>query len=149
MFEHNIDDNKNRWLDPDVAPPPMPFSKGILKDVLVDPAGVSVTDEIITLTLCKACVSSLQHKEVPALALSNRMYLRPVPQELKDLTVVEEAMIAHCQAQCWVVQLKEENQDIAIPTAQRGMKGHIIIHPQNPSAVAESLPPTIEEVTYR
>ena len=56
-------------------------------------------------------------------------------------------MIARCRASCWVVQLKEDNQNVVIPTSQRGMKGHIIIYPQNPSAVTASLPPTVEEIT--
>lgn len=30
----------------------------------------------------------------------------------------------------------------------RGMKGHIIIYPQNLSAVTASHPPTIEEITF-
>lgn len=147
QFELDIAEVENRWLDPEVIQPPMPFAEGVLKDVLVDPAGISGSNDNIVLTLCKTCASSLRRKEVPPLALSNRMYLGPVPSELADLTVIEEAMIARCRAQCWVVQLKEDNQDIVVPTSQRGMKGHIIIYPQNPSAIAESLPPTLEEVT--
>jgi len=34
--------------------------------------------------------------------------------ELKDLTVIEEAVIARCHAKCLIVQLKEENPTIMI-----------------------------------
>ena len=100
-------------------------------------------------SLCRSCASSLKWKEVPALSPSNCLYLGPVPPELQDLTVIEEAMIACCQAQCWVVQLKEDNEEIVMPTAQCGMKGHIIIYPQNPSAIAESLPPQLRKSLRR
>jgi hypothetical protein len=45
-----------------------------------------------------------------------------------------------------VIQLKEENQDLILPTTQRGVKGHIIIYPQQPSKIAELLPPPIEQI---
>ena len=139
---------QQRWLDADVLPPPMPFSSGPLKDVLVDPSGVSICDgQATNLVLCKECLSALNRDEIPSLALANRLYIGPVPPELQDLTVVEEAMIARCRAQCWVVQLKEDSQDIVVTTSQHGMKGHVIIYPQNPSAVAESLPPSLDEIT--
>jgi len=44
--------------------------------------------------------------------------LGDVPHELKDLMVVEEAMIACSHAKCWIIQLKEENQNLQIPTSQ-------------------------------
>ena len=148
LFEEDFEQPEDNWLDPEIAPPPMPYDHGPLKDVLVDPAGVAVGPEgTIRLVMCNTCSTSVKNKRVPPLALSNRMYIGPIPPELQDLTVVEEAMVARCRAQCWVVQLKEESQDIVVPTSQRGMKGHIIIYPQNPSAVAESLPPAVEEIT--
>ncbi|KAL1689115.1 hypothetical protein GGG16DRAFT_126716 [Schizophyllum commune] len=55
-------------------------------------------------------------------------------------------MIARCRSKCWILQLKEENQDIVLPTTQRGMKGHIIIYPQRPSEVAKLLPPALEDI---
>ncbi|EIM85237.1 uncharacterized protein STEHIDRAFT_59941, partial [Stereum hirsutum FP-91666 SS1] len=55
-------------------------------------------------------------------------------------------MIARCRAKCWIVQLKEENSDIQLPTAQRGIKGHIIVYPQRPENIASVLPPSIEDI---
>lgn len=106
---------------------PIPYQYGPLKDVIIDPAGVETNEGDLTLLLCKPCHSALKKKKLPALALANSTYLGPVPKELKDLTVIEEAMIAHCRAKCWIVQLKEENKSVDTPDSQRGVKGHIII----------------------
>ncbi|KAJ6586318.1 hypothetical protein DFH09DRAFT_1245666 [Mycena vulgaris] len=56
-------------------------------------------------------------------------------------------MIARCRSKCWIIQLKQENQDLVLQNTQRGIKGHIIIYPQQPSRMAEILPPPVEEIT--
>ncbi|KAG1862625.1 hypothetical protein F4604DRAFT_1587322 [Suillus subluteus] len=55
-------------------------------------------------------------------------------------------MIAHCRAKCWIIQLKEENQDLQLSTNQRGIKGHIIIYPQRPEGIAKVLPPPVADI---
>ncbi|KAJ7796825.1 hypothetical protein B0H14DRAFT_2619574 [Mycena olivaceomarginata] len=106
----------------------MPFDEGALRDVLVDPDGVSFPPDggRPTLSLCKNCYSSLKNKKLPALALANRTFLGSVPDKLKDLTVIEEAMIAHCHSKCWIIQLKEENQDLVLQNTQCSIKGHVL-----------------------
>ncbi|KAJ7681093.1 hypothetical protein B0H17DRAFT_901493, partial [Mycena rosella] len=54
-------------------------------------------------------------------------------------------MIARCRAKCWIIQLKEED-DYSIPTTHRRVRGHVIVYPQKPSAIAKVLPPSIDEV---
>ncbi|KAJ7870397.1 hypothetical protein B0H13DRAFT_1896207 [Mycena leptocephala] len=100
----------------------MPFDKGPLRDLLVDPDGVSFSSD---------------GSPVPSI----------LPPELKDLTIIEESMIARCHSKCWIVQLKEENQDLVLASTQRGMKGNIMIYPQQPSNIASILPPSLEEIT--
>ncbi|KAJ6552631.1 hypothetical protein DFH09DRAFT_835333, partial [Mycena vulgaris] len=56
-------------------------------------------------------------------------------------------MIARCCSKCCILQLKEENQDLVLQSTQRGIKGHIIVYPQQPSKLADILPPSIEEIT--
>ena len=142
LFEDDMQEC-DRWLDSSVLPPPMPYSAGVLADMLLNTDGVRIVEGVVTLELCKECSTHLKRKDVPPLALSNRMYLGPVPSELSGLTVVEEAMIARCRAQAWVIQLKE---DCNGPVAQRAMKGHVIVYPQQPSALAEVLPPSIDDI---
>jgi hypothetical protein len=74
------------------------------------------------------------------------MVLGDIPEQLNGLTIVEEAMIAKCRAKCWVVQLKEDSDSFS-PNAQRGVKGHVIIYPQQPSAISKILPPSIDEIS--
>ncbi|KAJ7498267.1 hypothetical protein B0H11DRAFT_1714959 [Mycena galericulata] len=126
----------------------MPFDEGDLKDLLLDPEGVSFpSGSPPVLSLCSVCHSSLKNNKLPPLSLANKLFLGPVPDELKNLTVIEEAMIARCRSKCWIIQLREENQDLVLASTQRGIKGHIIIYPQQPSRIAEILPPSVEEIT--
>ncbi|KAJ7157742.1 hypothetical protein C8R46DRAFT_1165440 [Mycena filopes] len=55
-------------------------------------------------------------------------------------------MIALCRAKCWIVQLREDQAETSVPIAQRGVIGHIIVYPQQPSAIAKSLPPSLEDI---
>lgn len=118
-------------------------------DIIVTEKGLSIDDDTgeLFVTLCKLCHSSIRSNKLPPLALANDMILGNIPHELADLTVVEEAMIAQCRAKCWVIQLKEEHSELMVPNAQRGVRGHIIIYPQRPSAIATILPPSLEEVS--
>ncbi|KAJ7084912.1 hypothetical protein B0H15DRAFT_783554 [Mycena belliarum] len=54
-------------------------------------------------------------------------------------------MIARCRAKCWIIQLKEED-DYSTPITQRGVRGHVIVYPQKPSAIAKVLPPSISDI---
>lgn len=142
----------SEWLDSECTPPSAPFPElSVFNDALVEPRGVSIASSgNISMSFCKACFSSLKHNKTPPLALANHTFLGQVPDELKGLTVVEEAMIARCRSKCWIIQMKQDSQDdetLILPHAQRGMKGHIIVYPQRPSAVSQILPPSIEELT--
>ena len=126
---------------------PLPYKHGPLQDVLLEPAGVTVDENgKLQLLLCGQCHSALKREKIPPLSLANGTFLGPIPDELKDLTIIEEAMIARCRAKCWIVQLKEENPTIVAPDSQRGFKGHIIIYPQRPSEIAKMLPPNLTEI---
>ncbi|KAJ7913171.1 hypothetical protein B0H13DRAFT_2326569 [Mycena leptocephala] len=94
----------------------MPFDEGPLRDILLDPDGVSfpLNGEPPVLSLCPPCHSSLKTKKLPPLSLANKTFLGTVPEELKNLTVIDKAMIARCRSKCWIIQLKEENQDLSV-----------------------------------
>lgn len=121
--------------------------------VPLDPRGVlSASNEV---RLCSSCFSSLRHDKLPACALANNMVLGSVPPELADLTPIEESMIALCRAKATIFQLRpsghdDENSsagsDIHLPNLQRGMKGHVIIHPQHTEYVVDALPPPIADI---
>ena len=103
--------NRLSWIAPNVIPPPLPYTAGVLKDILVDPSGVHsmpFDEYAYELNLCDSCLSTLQRQKTPALALANCTFLGQMPPELKDLTLIEESMIALCCAKCWIVQLSEQ-----------------------------------------
>ena len=114
--------------------------------ILIDSRGVVTSESSTLLTLCKECHSHLRRGKIPPLSMANDMVIGDVPNELCNLTIVEEAMIARCRSKCWVLQLKAENQDISIPNTQRGLKGHVIIYPQRPEQLLSVLPPTVDDV---
>ncbi|KAJ6543193.1 hypothetical protein DFH09DRAFT_1249382 [Mycena vulgaris] len=51
-------------------------------------------------------------------------------------------MITRCRSKCWIIQLKEENQDLPL----NGCCATSLIYPQQPSKLADVLPPRIEEI---
>jgi hypothetical protein len=116
--------------------------------MLIDPSSVEADTETNdpVIVECRRCRTDLKGGRVPALATANHNYLGPVPPELQDLTVVEEAMISLCRAKCWIIQLREDDAETSIPISQRGVRGHIIVYPQKPSSIALTLPPSLEDI---
>jgi len=135
------------WSDADAVPPPTPFTTGPLANKLLDVNGVTGTDVdgMYYLDMCTSCLRSLRRNTVPKHALANRLYLGPIPEELRDLTMVEECMIARARAKSWIVKLQETDTETVSQPSQRGLKGHTIIYPQEPGELATILPPPIGE----
>ena len=99
----------------------------------LDPSGVHhVEDDVYEINLCASCLKAIKKQKIPAFLLVNQMFLGPVPSELKDLTPIEESMIALCHAKCWIVQLSEQDSGLTLPKTQWGFHGNIIIYPQQP-----------------
>lgn len=128
-----------------------------LRGIMLDRAGfVQYAEHEDALWTCRFCYRTLTKKVLPRCALANRMFLGEVPDCLKDLTVVEEAMIARRRAKCWIIHLNDVGAGVhttdrgashgaRLPTTQRGMKGHIIVYPSNPQNIGSVLPPSMEE----
>ena len=145
--DHAAFNNAFEWLDPSCTSPHLPKSENPLGYALLNPLGVHTNhlNELI-LTLCKTCFTALKKNMTPSISLANRTFLGCIPNELKELTPVEESMIARCRAKCWVVQLNETEETLSLPFTQRGMRGHIIIYPQHPQHIATVLPPSVEDI---
>ena len=134
---------------PTVIHPTLLYTTGVLKNVLLNFSSIRSTpsDEYnYELNLCNSCLSIFQHQKTPALALANCTILGPMPPELKDLTPIEESMIALCRAKCWIVQLSEQDSDLTSLQNQQGFHSNIIIYPQQSQKIASMLLPSIEEV---
>lgn len=96
------------------------------------------------MSLCNECYGCLCGGKVPPLSLANHLLLGDVPDVLSNLSIIEEAMISLCRAKSWIIRLKEGPS--MLPNTQRGLKGHIIVFPQRPSAAAKILPPSLEDL---
>ena len=84
-------------IAPDIScnGPPMPFTDGPLRGILIDSTGVSCDSNNMTcLALCPPCKSALSRNTLPRLSLANLNVIGPVPPELGDLTLVEEIIVA-------------------------------------------------------
>ncbi|KAJ7911941.1 hypothetical protein B0H13DRAFT_1875287 [Mycena leptocephala] len=98
--DENTAADPNPWLDSQCPEPPMPMpDNSPYNELLIDPSSLETDPQSLepTLALCRKCRSDLKAGRVPALSMANRNYLGPVPAELQNLTVVEEAMIALCE----------------------------------------------------
>ncbi|KAJ3530439.1 hypothetical protein NMY22_g8569 [Coprinellus aureogranulatus] len=105
------------------------------------------------LRFCRDCWSHCSRGRVPPLSLANHNYIGPIPDELSQLSYVEEQMIARCRAKVSVIKMYNKDKLDSVqtepawsPVIQRGLKGNIIVFPQEPSELAEILPPSVEEV---
>lgn len=123
--------------------------------LVLHPDGVhDPVDGAPSIRICRKCRRPLSKDKMPSNALANGLDLGDVPECLKDLTVVEESMIARRRAKVYVVHLKESTDDdeeeeqgsSATPAnRQRGFRGHIIVYPQAVENLDSVLPPPIKE----
>lgn len=133
----------------------LPTDANTAPDILIDSNGLfwaEITD-IPYIRLCKECHSCLSKAKILPLSLANHMFLGSVPSCLRDITVVEEAMITHSCSKSCIIQLQENKDDndnsahISSPFNQCGFHRHIVVYLQKPSPLTDILPPSIENVT--
>ncbi|KAF9039929.1 hypothetical protein BJ165DRAFT_1317988, partial [Panaeolus papilionaceus] len=55
-------------------------------------------------------------------------------------------MIAHCRAKMTVIQLTESRVGCTNLLSQKGLKGNVVIFPQDVSSVARTLPPSLDDL---
>lgn len=119
------------------------------EDVLVDFASVYYEEDgSFVMQLCTECDHYLMEKhQTPPLVLANHVAVGNILPELRDLTPVEEAMVSKCRAKAWIVQLRELPNGDGCPNSQHGLKGHVMIFPQEPDHLLSLLPPSLTEVS--
>ncbi|KAJ8473599.1 hypothetical protein ONZ45_g16233 [Pleurotus djamor] len=124
---------------------------GLLSPYVVDPSavrGVHGTDfDGIQMDVCLSCYKHLSVNRLPACALANGNIVGAVPQELQQLSMVEEAMIALCRTKCMIVQLREvDGVGTSSSISQKALKGNVIVYPQDTPSISKLLPPSVAEV---
>ena len=116
---------------------PFDFSCGIdLLDqnrILIDKLGIT-QDKCIY--LCRVCHNQLSKDHQPSEALANFRWIGPVPEELRDLTWIEELLIARVHVCGSIVRLGQRNN----PSSFFGIKGHVVFLPQDTTRLIDLLP---------
>ena len=116
---------------------PFDFSCGIdLLDqnrVLIDKLGITQDKRIY---LCRGCHNQLSKDRQPSEALANFRWVGPVPEELRDLTWIEELLIARVHVCGSIVRLGQRNN----PSSFFGIKGHVVFLPQDTTRLIDLLP---------
>ncbi|KAI0717172.1 hypothetical protein C8Q76DRAFT_616571, partial [Earliella scabrosa] len=103
----------------------------------------------MSVSVCSECSRCWKRGKTPPLSYANGTYLGDVPEALRDLTFIEESIIAQTRAKCWIVHLREEKDSEDAPVTahhQRGFKGHIIVYPQRPENLTKLLPASLDEI---
>lgn len=135
-----------------------------LDGLAINSDAVFFENSVAEMECCKTCHRHLvKNGKLPPLALANDLLLGKVPQELSDLTVVEESLIARRRAKMWVVQLKGDSESgeegdsytftnstsitSSSAVAQRGLRGHVVVYPADPQNLATTLPPSLEDAS--
>jgi hypothetical protein len=117
---------------------PFSFNCGIAaldqRDIMIDPLAIIDRN---TISVCTKCHSCLSDGSLPSEALANFRWVGPVPEELKDLTWVEEALIARSHLFGRIFRLEERKG--GEPTYS-SLKGHVVLVLQNTMRLLDILP---------
>ena len=74
---------------------------------------------------------------MPKYALANNLYICFIPDELKDLTIVEQTLINRCHVKCTIVKITTESGNNYLN--QFKCRWNIITFPQNPDNILDLL----------
>ncbi|CAF1468653.1 unnamed protein product, partial [Rotaria sordida] len=95
--------------------------------------------------ICNKCYKYLISNKMPAFALNNSMWVNDVPQELQELTLSEQKLIALYRHSSCMIKLFSITCDPSL--AQTALKGNVITFPQNVSKIARSFPLSSDELS--
>src|ERR1700761_9085778 len=93
--------------------------------------------------LCSPCRREVAHSSfnrVPLRSYANGLWTGPCPEQLRDLTFLEEQCIARVRATRCMFKLELG------PGGQFASRGNVCILPQNPGPLATILPPPLSEL---
>ncbi|CAF1486450.1 unnamed protein product [Adineta ricciae] len=94
--------------------------------------------------ICRECWSCLVKEKIPKFSPANKVWLGDIPEELKNLTILEQRLISLYRYNSCIVKLQSSFH--SMETAQSALRGNCISFPQNVVNIAESLPLTLDEL---
>ena len=143
-----LDDIPNHTLLMPTTPHP---KHEIFHGMLLEPCGVD--GEASRANLCHECYRSLERNQLPSLSLANNLWIGPVPDCLKSLTLAERLLIAKYLPTAYVVKLYPKQAGAAHWDPSQlysGLKGSVSTYALDPNLVASMVdgkilpsPPTV------
>ena len=111
------------------------------QNIMIDRGGILLSDDMSNpiLTICKPCNYKLQQHRLPPQALANYRWVGELPEQLKELTWLEEKLLARRHLVGSIVRLEERQGYL-------GLKGHMILVPQNTTELVNILPRSISSL---
>ncbi|HLO39007.1 MAG TPA: DUF6570 domain-containing protein [Lacibacter sp.] len=109
--------------------------------MIYDPITEERTDVIFS--CCSYCHPRIfGRKRLPAIAIANGNDFGPIPDELKDLTIVEQLLIQRVRPMMYVLHLKDGGGNLGYSC----MQGNSIAFMQDQLKVNRKLPPPVESL---
>ena len=106
------------------------------QNIMVDSNGIlrsQGNSQDCLFTLCKLCHYKLVHQQLPPQALANYRWIEDLPEELKELTWLEEKLLTRRHLIESIVRLQDRH-------GYMELKGHMILVPQNTTELVNILP---------
>ncbi|KAE8220322.1 hypothetical protein CF319_g6139 [Tilletia indica] len=118
------------------------FGHDLINGLALDKAGVHVDGTQVELDICAECKSCLTGKttRIPRLSLANGNIRGQLPEDLQDITWLEERLCAKYLASAFVIRLYGLSAPSAPEHRPRVMKGHACSFPLNTISTATKLP---------
>src|SRR5271154_1187141 len=129
-------------LDPlKVDPALVPFDFGsqcdVLKERQIMVDHMAISDDL-QISLCLSCHRSLAHdRKTPRDSMTNYRWIGDIPEELQDLTWIEESLISRAHLIGKIVRLQNWNVG-----SYFSIKGHTVLVPQDTRKLVDLLPPS-------
>ncbi|KAG9088110.1 hypothetical protein FS749_002407 [Ceratobasidium sp. UAMH 11750] len=115
--------------------PSVPHDKHVLTmDMLLETEFIRMVNGKQHGWFCDSCTRALVQNRLPPLALANRMWIGPVPDQLSELTVPERSLISIYHPRCYVYKLHPHNlwtHGGADTHLQTGLAGNVTTYALN------------------
>ena len=94
--------------------------------------------------ICIECWSSLAKERVPKFSAANKVWMGDVPNQLQNLTIPEQRLIALYRHNSCIVKLHSSFHSTS--TAQSALKGNCTSFPQDVINIATTLPLELDDL---
>lgn len=97
------------------------------------------SDGCMKANVCMSCMSNLKCDKTPSMSLTNGMWIRDVPLELKVLTLPEHVLVTHFFPAAYIVKVylnKKGTHYWAVSGHHHGLRGNVLTYQLNTNQIA-------------